>query len=257
MVDETGYTLYEYSDPPLIGYDNLNSLPYGHDHWASKIPPSTHGFARKVNMKSKGSWWGWDIHDVYSRADSTWNPTEHPSAEVLPEECTMVDICHPYCWDRSLRHWSQRWAKHHPCRIGGTVEECGKCETKDGTVMRSSNPNAGWCKCKKKWDEIKGIPMVVINSEATSGKYSKEWERVWTGFTTADFVCPGDSYIRGQCWWRQKPWTKTPYWIMDLTYYRLGDHVFTEAEVKALYMKGRSVEPLNENHVNELPSNRH
>merc|ERR1712093_206693 len=95
MVDETGYTLYEYSDPPLIGYDNLNSLPYGHDHWASKIPPSTHGFARKVNMKSKGSWWGWDIHDVYSRADSTWNPTEHPSADVLPEDCTLVDICHP------------------------------------------------------------------------------------------------------------------------------------------------------------------
>ena len=69
--------------------------------------------------------------------------------------------------------------------------------------------------------------------EDRRGKFNDVDAKIWTGFTYASNQCP-------QCGWHWESLKETPQWIMDLTYYRLGDHIFSEEEMKALYEKGRS-----------------
>jgi len=225
MVDETGYTLYEFSDPPIIGNEDSDRNKRAHPH----LPAAVHGFARKVATKSKGSWWGYDVHKPYHRfANTPWNHGGINSADKVPETCKKVDKCYPWCWDTS-KGWHQRWRGHWNCRLEGELEKCNTCCESDGKIyqvhMHETSCARFSCECEKKWDEVEGVPMLKIDNE--------NWEKVWTGFTVAKWRSG---------WWRPIIGLETPYWVMDLTYYRLNDHVFTEEEMEAIYKKGRSVD---------------
>jgi len=213
MVDEDGYTLYEFSDPPIEGNSVMGRKTHNH------LPYAVHGFSRRIATRTKGSWWGYDIHAPYHRPDGLWNPNVAGAAgETIPETCTKV-ACH-------IRCWNQGWHSNYKCRMDNTIEECGWCVEKDGKIMRDRGAGSFTCKCVKDWDNVKKVGMSAF-SDADA--------RIWTGYTYASHQCP-------QCGWHWSDGKDTPQWIMDLTYYRLGDHSFTEAELKALYEKGRSTE---------------
>jgi hypothetical protein len=224
MVDEDGYTLYEFSDPPILGNNKLHAKA---NHGQ---PYTVHGFSRRIATKTKGSWWGYDIHAPYHRPDGLWNPNIASSAgETLPETCTK-ESCHIRCWQHG-------WHSNRQCRIDNTVEECGYCKEVDGKIQRDSGSGSFTCKCTKEWDKVKKIGMSA---------FSENDARIWTGYTYAPWQCP-------HCRWHWSDGKDTPQYIMDLTYYRLADHTFTAEEMQALYMKGRSIEPLT---TSEMASNR-
>jgi len=209
MANEDGYTLYEFSDPPIIGNDNMNKAKARHN-----LPYAVHGFSRQIATKTKGSWWGYDIHAPYQRKDGVWNANRGGS-EQLPETCVKVGKCN--CWEKG-------WVSNRACRMANTVEECGFCKEKDGVIVRDRGRDSFKCKCKKEWDKIKGAGMKKFkDSEAI----------IWTGYDYDPQQCP-------RCGWHWNPGKETPQYIMDLTYYRLGDHTFSEKEMEALYLKGRS-----------------
>jgi hypothetical protein len=215
MVDEDGYTLYEFSDPPIEGNNVLGYNNKAHKH----LPYSVHGFSRRIATKTKGSWWGYDLHAPYHRPDGLWNPNVAGAAgETLPETCTKV-ACHIRCWNNG-------WHSNRQCRLDNTIEECGWCKEKDGKIMRDRGSGSFTCKCVKDWDDVKKIGMSGFNDDMA---------RIWTGYSYANWQCP-------QCGWHWGDGEETPQYIMDLTYYRLADHTFTEDELKALYEKGRSTE---------------
>jgi len=211
MANEDGYTLYEFSDPPIEGNDKL-----GHNNKAHKpLPYAVHGFSRQIATKTKGSWWGYDIHAPYQRKDGVWNANRGGS-EQLPETCVKAS-CTRHCWEHG-------WHSNYKCRMANTVEECGWCKEKDGVIKRDRGHGSFTCKCTKEWDKIKGVGMKEFqDSEAI----------IWTGYTYDPRQCPN-------CYWHWNPGKDTPQYIMDLTYYRLGDHTFTEKEMEALYLKGRT-----------------
>merc|ERR1711998_102303 len=209
VANEDGYTLYEFSDPPIIGNDNMNKAKARHN-----LPYAVHGFSRQIATKTKGSWWGYDIHAPYQRKDGVWNANRGGS-EQLPETCVKVGKCN--CWEKG-------WVSNRACRMANTVEECGFCKEKDGVIVRDRGRDSFKCKCKKEWDKIKGAGMKKFkDSEAI----------IWTGYDYDPQQCP-------RCGWHWNPGKETPQYIMDLTYYRLGDHTFSEKEMEALYLKGRS-----------------
>jgi len=230
MADENGYTLYEFSDPPILGNSVIGpDIKIQSAHHANRnematagkahpeLPYAVHGFSRRISTKSKGSWWGYDVHAPYHRPDGLWNRADREAAdEILPETCTKA-VC-------SVRCWNQGWHSNKQCRLDNTIEECIWCKEKDGKIMRDADRNSFTCKCVKDWDNIKKIGM---------SKFNDVDAKIWTGFTYASNQCP-------QCGWHWESLKETPQWIMDLTYYRLGDHIFSEEEMKALYEKGRS-----------------
>eukprot|EP00658_Telonema_sp_P-2_P048132 TRINITY_DN3662_c0_g1_i13.p1 TRINITY_DN3662_c0_g1~~TRINITY_DN3662_c0_g1_i13.p1 ORF type:complete len:143 (+),score=44.33 TRINITY_DN3662_c0_g1_i13:81-509(+) len=58
-------------------------------------------------------------------------------------------------------------------------------------------------------------------------------------------------------WWSN--WhvgKEVPDYVMDLTYYRMGDHVMTEEEMKAIYIKGRSTRPTGSNYQEKTGAGR-
>merc|ERR1712072_1564826 len=227
MVDEDGYTLYGFSDPPIEG----NSVLGHHNKAHKRLPYTVHGFSRRIATKTKGSWWGYDIHAPYHRPDGLWNANIAGAAgEVLPETCTKT-AC-------TVRCYEQGWHSNYKCRLANTIEECGYCKEKDGKVQRDRGSGSFTCKCVKEWDKIKKVGMSA---------FSDNDARIWTGYTYAPWQCP-------HCRWHWSDGKATPQYIMDLTYYRLADHSFSEAEMKALYMKGRSIEPLT---ANEKAANRY
>merc|ERR1712196_72580 len=201
MANEDGYTLYEFSDPPIKGNDKMPRT-----NKADKtLPYTVHGFSRQINLKSKGSWWGFDMHAPYHRKDGVWNADrrqKHP--EQLPETCTKAD-CRPYCLEG--KHWHQRWQSHIKCRKANTIEECGYCKEKDGVIKRDRGRGSFPCKCKKEWDKIKPIGMK---------KFEDRDAIIWTGYTNDPEYQASNWYLSGG--------TLTTQWIMDLTYYRLDDH---------------------------------
>jgi len=222
MVDEDGYTLYEFSDPPIIGNDNLNNgKAMGNMPWA------VHGFSRRVATRSKGSWWGYDIHAPYARADGAWSATSSGGVEQIPETCTKTDC--------AIRCSQQGWHSDLACRldmtsIGAKIEQCGWCrDDADGNPKRDSGSGCYKCMCVKDWDNLKKLDVK---------QFSENDARVWTGYTYASWMGAGAG-------WKLGAGVKSPQLIMDLTYYRLADHVFIESEMLALYEKGRSIKNPN------------
>jgi hypothetical protein len=71
MVDESGYSLYEFSDPPLKDQNKFHR----NERARPDLDATVHGFSRKVVTLSKGSWWG---HDINDRAKSGWVARELP-----------------------------------------------------------------------------------------------------------------------------------------------------------------------------------
>merc|ERR1712199_62429 len=74
VANEDGYTLYEFSDPPILGNDKMPEAQHkngwtnhrsdqgGSSKRYPHLPYAVHGFARRIATKMKGSWWGYDIH---------------------------------------------------------------------------------------------------------------------------------------------------------------------------------------------------
>merc|ERR1711907_326464 len=225
MANEDGYTLYEFSDPPILGNDKMppsrshhedfHAARQGYTKAHKNLPYTVHGFSRQISLKSKGSWWGFDIHAPYHRKDGVWNPDKYRSdaSEQLPETCVKA----------SCKHHCGGWHSSKKCRLANTVEECGNCKEKDGVIKRDSGAGSFKCKCKKEWDNIKPIGMK---------KFEDRDAIIWTGYTNDPEYQPSNWYL--------SKGTSTTQWIMDLTYYRLDDHTFSEEEMEALYLKGRS-----------------
>eukprot|EP00656_Telonema_subtile_P002244 TRINITY_DN1097_c0_g1_i3.p1 TRINITY_DN1097_c0_g1~~TRINITY_DN1097_c0_g1_i3.p1 ORF type:complete len:603 (-),score=146.22 TRINITY_DN1097_c0_g1_i3:251-2059(-) len=254
MSDEDGYSLYEFSDPPIEGNSVLPTHENGKwscpgnnksPHWPDRcktqrnLPYTVHGFSRRIPSKQAGGWWGWDIHKPYSRPDGLWSPSIRSSAgEAIPEDCAMDTTC--------TNNWHCRkggWHTHFKCRIDGTLDECGWCKTVDSKVYRAArNEAGGWCRCKKKWDEIEGVAEKPFTDNDAV---------VWTGYTYSPWIL---HHWGRHCGWMTPVGHATPQYIMDLTYYRLGDHSFTEEEMKAIYLKGRSIDSVT---GNEVPTNRY
>jgi len=253
MCDEDGYTLYEFSDPPIIGNDVLPTYDTSwtcpgtklNPNWPDEckanrnLPYTVHGYSRRIPTKGKGSWWGWDIHKPYSRPDGLWSPSvEGASGQILPEKCAMDKTC-----ENNWHCFSGGWNTHEQCLMKNTVEECGWCKTVNGITARAATTEkGGWCRCVKDWDKIEGDKVPP---------FQKEDAIIWTGFTYSPWIL--DAWGR-ECGWMTPVGHDTPQYIMDLTYYRLGDHSFTEAEMKAIYLKGRSINRLT---GNEVPTNRY
>jgi len=214
MADENGYTLYEFSDPPILGNSVIGpGIKIQNAHHANRadmatagkahpeLPYAVHGFSRRIALKSKGSWWGYDVHAPHSYPQGK---DAHARAENgIPETCTKGGSC----------TWKERRNRL-----------CTSCTEQDGKVIRDSGSGSFTCKCVKDWDNVKKIGMTKFNDVDA---------KIWTGFTYASNQCP-------QCGWHWSDGADTPQWIMDLTYYRLGDHTFSEEEMKAIYEKGRS-----------------
>ena len=206
MADENGYTLYEFSDPPILGNSVIGPgrVHYGATMGTSgkahpNLPYAVHGFSRRISTKSKGSWWGYDVHAPHSYPQGK---DAHARAENgIPETCTKGGSC--------------------------TYEErrnrlCTHCTEEDGKVIRDSGSGSFKCKCVKDWENVKKIGMP---------KFHHEDAKIWTGYTYWRSTGAG---------WHWSDGADTPQWIMDITYYRLGDHTFSEEEMKAIYEKGRS-----------------
>eukprot|EP00658_Telonema_sp_P-2_P048137 TRINITY_DN3662_c0_g1_i3.p1 TRINITY_DN3662_c0_g1~~TRINITY_DN3662_c0_g1_i3.p1 ORF type:complete len:140 (+),score=46.82 TRINITY_DN3662_c0_g1_i3:81-500(+) len=72
------------------------------------------------------------------------------------------------------------------------------------------------------------------HSWSTSMRYTDFSDTtVYSGYAMPDYAL---------AWWGWHPGRTVPEYVMDLTYYRMGDHVMTEEEMKAIYIKGRSTD---------------
>lgn len=101
--DDVAWTLYEFSDPPIIGYDKIGEKQYQtHTWWGSY---HVHGFSRRVNVgvnNGRTGWWsGYDSQKVpKSRFDSQ------------PDRVWTGYTWHPHTLSRMKSWWGGWWARY-------------------------------------------------------------------------------------------------------------------------------------------------
>lgn len=111
MVDETGYALFEFSDPPM---KNQNKISSG-ERANPNLPPATHGFSRKVTTLSKGSWWGHDIQDGRGKRRSM----PHLDGKQNKPDWQKVWTGHVLGRRYHGYHWAHTWGVVAPLNDNG------------------------------------------------------------------------------------------------------------------------------------------
>eukprot|EP00658_Telonema_sp_P-2_P048131 TRINITY_DN3662_c0_g1_i10.p1 TRINITY_DN3662_c0_g1~~TRINITY_DN3662_c0_g1_i10.p1 ORF type:complete len:484 (+),score=89.64 TRINITY_DN3662_c0_g1_i10:48-1499(+) len=200
---------------------------------------------RNQNRNSPHGWWG-----GYPYFGSAWGcmmfcGSTHWSFCHWPigEENSGIKGGYRYDWWHRWRLPPVHWWRFY----GVTANQDGWVlyEFSDPPIKNNNNMNTGHKTVhgtSVHWTVhgfSRKIPMQASgswwgHSWSTSMRYTDFSDTtVYSGYAMPDYAL---------AWWGWHPGRTVPEYVMDLTYYRMGDHVMTEEEMKAIYIKGRSTD---------------